>query len=77
MVEGANIAPVDLVGVGLEVVVAKDCQALQHGVDLDPGGHEGVEDFGIVSGAAGGHGVVVLWVSCIVLVQSESLLSEV
>ena len=43
MVQGTEIAPIELVGVGLEVVVAEDCQALQHRVELELGGHEGVE----------------------------------
>jgi hypothetical protein len=76
MVQGADVAPVDLVGVSFEVVVAQGLQALQHRVDLELGGHECVEGFGVVGCAAGGHGVVT-GVSCIVLVQSESLLSEV
>lgn len=58
VVQGAHIAPVDLVGLGLEVVVAQGLQALQHRVDLEVGRHEGVEGNGVVGGAAGGHGVV-------------------
>jgi hypothetical protein len=47
--------------VGLEVIVAQSLQALQHRVDLELGGHESVEGFGVVGrGAAGGHGLVVL-----------------
>ena len=57
MVQGADMAPVDLVGVSIEVVVAQGLQALQHRVDLELGSHEGVEGFGIVGRAAGGHGV--------------------
>ena len=76
MVQGADMAPVDLVGVGLEMLVAQRLQAFQHRVDLELRGHEGVEGFGIVGGAAGGHGVLS-GVSCIVLVQSDSLMSEV
>ena len=34
MLKGADMAPVDLVGVGVEVVVAEACQAGEHLVDL-------------------------------------------
>src|SRR5690606_14557565 len=37
VLQRADMAPVDLVGVGLEMVVAEGLQALQHGVDLDLG----------------------------------------
>jgi hypothetical protein len=59
MVQGANVAPVDLVGVAIEMDIAQGLQSLQHPVDLELGGHEGVEGL-IVGGvgAAGGHGVV-------------------
>src|SRR3989338_420639 len=60
VIEGADVAPVDIVGVSFEVVVAQGLQTLQHRVDLELGGHECVEGFGIVGGAAGGHGEVVL-----------------
>ena len=56
VVQGANIAPVDLVRVGVEMVVAQGLQALQHRVDLELGGHEGVEGLGTVGRAAAGHG---------------------
>jgi hypothetical protein len=46
----------DLVRVGLEVVRAQGGEAFQHGIDLELGGDEGVEGFGVVAGAAGGHG---------------------
>jgi hypothetical protein len=55
MVEGADVASVDLVRMGLEMVIAQGLQALQRRVDLELGGHEGVEGLGIVGGAAGGH----------------------
>jgi hypothetical protein len=58
MVRGADIAPVDLVGVGLEMVVAQGLQALQHRVDLELGRHEGVEGLGIIGGAEVGCGGV-------------------
>jgi hypothetical protein len=58
VVQGADVAPVNLVGVGLEMVVAQGLQSFQHRVDLKLGSHECVEDFGIVGGAAGGHGLV-------------------
>jgi hypothetical protein len=58
MVQSADMAPVNLVGVSLEVVVAQGFQPLQHRVDLELCGHEGVEGFGIVGRAAGVHGVV-------------------
>ena len=59
MVQGADMAPVDLVWVGLEMVIAQSLQALEHHVDLELGGHEGVEGFGVVSGGAqDGHGGV-------------------
>ena len=59
MVQGADVAPVDLVGMVLEMVVAQRLQALKHRVDLELGGHEGVEGFFVGGvGAAGGHGVV-------------------
>ena len=67
MVQGADITPVDLIWVGLEMVVAQGLQAIQHRVDLELGGHEGVEGLGIVGRAAGGDGVVS-GVSCIVFV---------
>jgi hypothetical protein len=58
VVQGANIASVDLLGVRFEMVVAKGCQSRQHRVDLELGCHEGVVGFGIAGGAAGGHGLV-------------------
>jgi len=58
LLQGADKAPVDLVGVSAEMVVAEGLQALQHHVGLGLDGHEYVEGFGIFGGAAGGHGVV-------------------
>ena len=58
VVQGAHIGSVDLVGVGLETVVDEGCQAGQHRVDPHFSGHECIESFGVVSGEAGGHGVV-------------------
>jgi len=60
IVQGANVAPVDLVEVGVEMVVAQGLHPFQHRVDLALGAHECVEGFGIVGGVAGGHGLVVL-----------------
>ena len=57
VVQGANVAPVDRVGMGVEMVIAQGLQPIQHRVDLEPGGHDGVESFGVVGGAAGGHGL--------------------
>ena len=37
------MAPVDLVGAGLEMARAEGCEAFDHRVDLEPGGEEGVE----------------------------------
>eukprot|EP01035_Chromulina_nebulosa_P038697 gene38697-52277_t len=39
MVQGADMAPVDLVGVGLEMVVAQGLQALQHALPANLLGH--------------------------------------
>jgi hypothetical protein len=47
VVQGADVTPVDLVGVGLKVNVAEGFQPLQHLVDLELGSHECVEDFGV------------------------------
>ena len=58
MVQGADMARVDLVGMGLDMVVAQGLQALQHPVNLELGGHEGVEGLGIIGGAAGRRGGV-------------------
>ena len=59
MIEGAHIAPVDLVGVGFEVVVAQGLKPLQHRVDLELGSQEGIEGFVVGGvGVAGSHGVV-------------------
>ncbi|WP_156317327.1 hypothetical protein [Cypionkella psychrotolerans] len=51
----ANIAQADLFGVGDEMVVDPGFQSLRHPIDLNLGGQEGVEGFGSVDGAAGGH----------------------
>jgi hypothetical protein len=60
VVQGADIAPNDLRRVGVEMVIAQGLRPFQHRVDLELGGHECVESFGIVGCAAGGHGGVVL-----------------
>ncbi len=60
MVQGANVAPIDLVGMGVEMVIAEGLQPRQHRVDLELGGHEGVKGFGIVGGAVVSHGLVFL-----------------
>jgi len=52
VVQSANIAPFDLVGVGAEMVVAEGRQARKHPVDLDVRSKESVQGFGIVGGAA-------------------------
>ena len=58
VVQGANIASVDRVGVGVEMVVAEGFHPFQHPIDLALGGKEGIQGFGVVGGAAGVHGVV-------------------
>ena len=58
VVQGADVAPIDLVRVGLEMIVTNGLQPFQHRVDLELGGHEGVESLSVVGGGAGGHGVV-------------------
>lgn len=56
VVQRADITPVDLIRVGLEMVVAQHVQALQLGVDLELGGHGNINDFLAGSvGVAGGH----------------------
>ena len=52
--EGADVAPIDLVGAGVEMVVAQHLDALQHRVDLRLLGDESVEGGSGVSGL--GHG---------------------
>ena len=47
------MAPVDLVGVCLEVVGAEGGEPLQHCIDFSLGGEEGVEGLGVVGRAAG------------------------
>ncbi len=54
VVHGANVPPMDFVRAGLEVVGAEGGEACQHRVDLELGGEEGVEGFGVV-GRAGCH----------------------
>ena len=56
VVQAADMAPIDLVRVGIEMVRAEGCQALEHCVDLDLRDEECIEGFGIVGGAADGHG---------------------
>jgi len=53
MIEGSDMAPVDLIRMGVEMVRAEGCQARKHRVELDLRGEEGVEGLGIVSGVAG------------------------
>ena len=56
VVQGADIAPVDLVGMRFKMIVAQGLQPLQHRVDLELGGYEGFEGFVVRGGgAAGGH----------------------
>jgi len=40
LVQASDMAPVDLVGVGVEMVRAEGCQAFEHRVDLAFGGEE-------------------------------------
>lgn len=56
MVQGAEMAPVDLVGAGREMVGAEGGEAFQHRVDLELGGEEGVEGFHVIGRAAGHRG---------------------
>src|SRR5690606_19709238 len=56
VVEGADMAPVDLVGAGLEMLRAEGGEAFQHRVDLELGGEEGIEGFRVVPCAAGHRG---------------------
>ncbi len=56
MVKGADMAPVDLVGVGLKVIVAQCLQALEHWIVLELGCPESDESLGVVGG--GGLGAV-------------------
>ena len=53
VVQGANVAPMDLVGAVLEMVGAEGGEPLQHRVDFDLGSDEGVEGFGVVLCAVG------------------------
>src|SRR5690606_30795480 len=46
VVESADMAPVDLVGVGVEMLRAERRQAFEHGVDLELRGEEGVDGCG-------------------------------
>ena len=50
VVQGANIAPVDLVGICLEMIIAEGFQASQHCVDLAFGGEKCVEGFAVICG---------------------------
>jgi hypothetical protein len=43
VVQGADMAPVDLVGMGFEMVGAVNGQPFQQGIDLCLGGEEGVK----------------------------------
>jgi hypothetical protein len=52
VVQGADMTPVDLVGAGLEMIGAEGREAFQQRVDLELGGEEGVEGFGVVGRAA-------------------------
>ena len=58
--------PVNLVGAGLEMVGAESGKALQHGVDLDLGGEESDESFGVVGRAAGHPGGSLVGLHCCV-----------
>jgi hypothetical protein len=46
MAQVANITPLDLIGVGLEIVVAQGGQPRRHCVDLSFGSDEGSEGWG-------------------------------
>lgn len=52
MVQGAGVAPIDLIGVSHKVIVAQCLQALQHWIVLELGCPESVESLGM--SAAGG-----------------------
>jgi hypothetical protein len=43
MVKGADMAPIDLVRAGLEMIRAQGGEQLQHGVDFGLCGKEGVD----------------------------------
>ena len=76
VVEAADLAPVDLVGMGVEMIFAEGLQPLQHCIDLDLGGKESVRHFGVVGGgAASGHGSILLrfGVWAVLRLQSRSL----
>jgi hypothetical protein len=57
VVQGTNMAPVDLVGVGVKMVRAEGCQAFEHRVDLDFRSEESVEGLRVIGGVAGDRGV--------------------
>lgn len=60
VVQEADVAPVNLVGVGLEMVGAKSLNQFQNCVDLELGGHECTKGFGVFCRATSGYGLIVL-----------------
>ena len=50
----ADVAPIDVFGVGVEMLAAEGLQAGEHGVDFGLAGHEGAEGLVVVAGL-GGH----------------------
>jgi hypothetical protein len=51
VVHGANVAPVDNIRICFKMVIAQGRQPLRHRVDLELGGHEGIEG---IEGMVGG-----------------------
>ena len=64
VVQRANIAPMDRVGVGVEMAIAEGLDACQHVVDLEFGREESTQGFvvrgGGAAGGQGGHGSIFL-----------------
>ena len=59
MREGADVAPVDVVGAVSKVLVAQRLEAIKHRVDLGLVGDEGVEGGAVVGAVA--HGGLLRW----------------
>jgi hypothetical protein len=56
--ERSNVAPINVIGTGVEMLAAEALQARQHRIDVDLGGEEGRKGLGIVFGGSVGHGFV-------------------